>query len=446
MEHTQFNFSPSESRLCDFFGKRARARRQERRSRRRGGQEQAQQNVSATEYVDQEEDKEVTPESLKEKRSKIQERMDAASKKFKKLEEQLKARGQDKAAEELSKYYQEEYLKNTKGPESVLAKEFVPLSEEHSKIKQNPKYQKQVTRQCGRCQYYRWILVRRQSELDELERGMDKVLDKYADMVGKLEGYMDNIGNKEQVLERSKKGIKELADKYDKLGIIDIGDDALEIMLWKSKKSPEEVVAKMKEDLSAVTDLHKALVGAGGKDSPEAKRAESLMYHLKDITTRIENNEAVNEIRKKVVMFAQLKPEEMYDYLKGKYGIDGIEGAYKRALENIEKRASKEGVSSLNKELMEVAKSITDTEPAIQGMARVERTCNNLKTFLEGTTPEEQFKILSEKVGREGVKDALNAKVQEIADSEKLLEDLGVSKDHDLYKRLEESKAMIAKV
>ena len=186
MEHTQFNFSPSESRLCDFFGKRARARRQERRSRRRGGQEQAQQNVSATEYVDQEEDTEVTVETLNEKRDKIQENMNVAGDNFKSIKEKMKVKGYDEAAQELGRYYQEEYLKQVEEHSGELYNAYEPVRAKHEEAQENPIQQKQITKQCGRCYYYRWILVRRQKEMDEHERTLDGLLDDYDTVVDKL--------------------------------------------------------------------------------------------------------------------------------------------------------------------------------------------------------------------------------------------------------------------
>ena len=279
MENTQYNFSLSEQRLCDFFGKKARARRQERRCKRSGGQEQVQQSVSATEYVDQEEDKEVTVETLTEKRDAIQAKMDKAGDDFSNTEGIMTAKGYYEAADELNKFYQEEYLKQVAEHEGELYEAYIPIRAKHKEAQDNPIYQKQIVQQCGRCQYYRWILVRRQKEMDEYERQLDGLLDKYDDVVNglirELDRETDRVEN--ETYEEVTVTITNATTGEERIETVDIQEEVEETLedideIVAAEESEEEGVSEGAEIVTTdetVETVAERLVGDNGQETGE---------------------------------------------------------------------------------------------------------------------------------------------------------------------------------
>ncbi|MDP7454803.1 MAG: hypothetical protein QF809_04685 [Candidatus Peribacteraceae bacterium] len=237
MENTQYSFDSGEHRLCNFFGKKGRARRQTRRARRKGGAEQAQENVDATEYVDQEEDTKVTVETLTEKRNKIQENRNVAVDKFESIKKKMETKGYNEAAEELNKFYQEEYLKQVAEHEGELDEAYA----KHEEAQENPIYQKQITKQCGRCYYYRWILVRRQKEMDEHERTLDGLLDRYDEVTDKL---TRNLSREADRVENDYYRVEEVEVKKTDP---DTGEETVEVKEINIQERVEETIVDIEE-------------------------------------------------------------------------------------------------------------------------------------------------------------------------------------------------------
>ncbi|MDP7247719.1 MAG: hypothetical protein QF741_03795 [Candidatus Peribacteraceae bacterium] len=288
MENTQYSFDSGEHRLCNFFGKKGRARRQTRRARRKGGAEQAQENVDATEYVDQEEDTKVTVETLTEKRNKIQENRNVAVDKFESIKKKMETKGYNEAAEELNKFYQEEYLKQVAEHEGELDEAYA----KHEEAQENPIYQKQITKQCGRCYYYRWIVVRRQKEMDEHERTLDGLLDKYNVVVNglmrKLSLETDRVENEHYKVE--KVTVTNVITGDERIETVDVQEETQKVVTTLDEKADLEVAAKNGDenaevqlaDRPSIEEMAEETAQANGNAAAEviANNADSEVKHI----------------------------------------------------------------------------------------------------------------------------------------------------------------------
>ena len=353
MENTQYNFSLSEQRLCDFFGKKARARRQARRCRRRGGAEQAQQNVSATEYVDQEEDTEVTVATLTEKRDAIQAKMDKAGEDFSNVEGIMTAKGYYEAAEELNKFYQEEYLTKVAEHEGELYEDYMPVRAKHKEAQENPIYQQQLVQQCGRCQYYRWIMIRRQKEIDEHERTLDGLLNKYDKVVdgliGKLSRETDRVEN----------------EYYEEITVT-----VTNVITGEEKPVTAEIKEEVKEVKSTLNEIAEAEVEAENK-GVEIKSGEEP---VEDLAEKVASEKGIELAR----IIAKCTVDEVNHDFFEKLGENGVEA---QEIMKVGIEAGKDDAQITEEIIEKYGAELTDNEKKI--IIKVIQKAKELKERIE---------------------------------------------------------------